>query len=91
MAIRYFFFENLSMVADITKIKYQNSQIFNSVNLTIPGKVAKLNFVYIFILCMRDIITEDLRPYEFRYTHDIKYTFKLRLSQDQWFSSDTFR
>ena len=36
------------MMAYITKI--QNLAIFNHVNLTILGKVAKLNSVYIFAL-----------------------------------------
>ena len=46
----YKIFKNLSMMAYITKIQNWNSLIFNSVNLTILGKVAKLNSVYIFTL-----------------------------------------
>ena len=42
--------KNLPMMAYITNIQKSNSLIFNSVNLTIMGKVAKLNSVYIFIL-----------------------------------------
>ena len=38
------------MDAYITKLKYLNSLIYNSVNLTILGQVAKLNSVYIFTL-----------------------------------------
>ena len=46
----YKIFKNLPMMAYITNIQKSNSLIFNSVNLTIMGKVAKLNSVYIFIL-----------------------------------------
>ena len=46
----YQMFEDLSMDAYITKLKYLNSLIYNSVNLTILGQVAKLNSVYIFTL-----------------------------------------
>ena len=41
-------FKNLSMMAYTTKFK--KSLIFNSMNLTILGHSAKLNYVYIFIL-----------------------------------------
>ena len=46
----YTILKNLPMMAYITNIRKSNSLIFNSVNLTIMGKVAKLNSVYIFIL-----------------------------------------
>ena len=48
-SVYYYTFTNLSVVAK-TKLTLnnQNSLIFNSVNLTILGKVAKLNPVNIF-------------------------------------------
>mgnify|MGYP001800575091 CR=1 FL=1 len=44
------YFKNLSMMAYKILKYYQNSLIFNSVNLTFLSQVAKLNSVYIFIL-----------------------------------------
>ena len=46
----YTILKNLPMMAYITHIQKSNLLIFNSVNLTIMGKVAKLNSVYSFIL-----------------------------------------